>query len=331
MARRTEKVKIRGAKTNVNPGFGEKFKMWLRHHRLEFGKSFQDIIKAPATSLMTMMVLAIALALPAGLQVVLKNSQNLMPGMDKASRISLYLKLDSQTNSVRKLANNLSLRQDIVNVNIIAPEQGLKTFEQKSGFGDALKYLDENPLPYVLEVTPSNMYWNADSVKSLLEELQRLDLVDKAQLDLGWIKRLYAMIQLAQSVVEALGLIFALAVILVIGNTIRLSVQSRQAEIKVIKLVGATNSYIRRPFLYSGIWFGMGGAILAWLLLIIILMFLQQPVSDLAATYSSEFTLSSLGVIEGIKLIFAGGALGWLGAWTSVTRHINQIEPGVAN
>jgi len=330
MAKRTEKVKLRGARTNIGPGFNERFKMWIRHHQLELKKSFHELFMAPASSLMTMMVLAIALALPAGLQIVLKNTQNLMPQVENASRISLYLKLNSSVNAVRKLANNLSLRQDIVQVNIISPEQGLKDFEKKSGFADALKYLDKNPLPYVLEISPSTIYWNADSVTTLLEELQKLVLVDKAQLDLDWIKRLNAMIKLAQHVIEALGVIFALAVILVIGNTIRLSIQNHRDEIKVIKLVGATNQYIRRPFLYSGIWFGMGGALLAWLTLLFILLFLKEPVNVLASAYSSQFTLQGLDFHDVMKLILSGSVLGWLGAWISVTRHINQIEPGSA-
>ncbi len=328
MVKKIDTSRPRGARSNVGPGIKAKAAMWLRHHRQELSKSFSELLATPATSLMTITVLAIALALPAGLQVFLKNTQQLTPSFDKASRISLYLKLNTAEIVVRKLVNNLSMRQDIIKVEKISPKQGLKEFEQRSGFGDALKYLDKNPLPYILVVTPSAAYAAAESAQTLLSELKKLRLVDKAQLDLEWIKRLHAMMDLAQRVVQALGVIFALAVILVVGNTIRLAIQNRRDEIKVIKLVGATNHFIRRPFLYSGIWFGLGGALLAWLMVIITLSFLKEPVAHLAQTYASQFQLSGMSFKEVFILLASGATLGWLGSWTAVTRHINKIEPG---
>ncbi len=318
----------RGAKTNIGPGFSEKMAMWFRHNKQELQKSFRELLATPATSLMTITVLAIALALPAGLQVFLKNTQQLTPGFDNASRISLYLKLNATKKSVQKLVNNLSIRQDIIKVESITPEQGLKEFETRSGFGNALQYLDKNPLPYVLTITPSTAYASAEAAQTLLLELQKLLLVDKAQLDLEWIKRLQAMMSLAQKAVEALGAIFALAVILVVGNTIRLAIQNRRDEIKVIKLVGATNSFIRRPFLYSGIWFGLGGALLAWVMVMMTMSFLKQPVTHLAQAYASQFQLQGMSFKEVLTLLGSGAILGWLGSWIAVTRHINKIEPG---
>lgn len=318
----------RGAKTNIGPGFSEKMAMWFRHNKQELQKSFRELLATPATSLMTITVLAIALALPAGLQVFLKNTQQLTPGFDNASRISLYLKLNATKKSVQKLVNNLSIRQDIINVERITPKQGLKEFESRSGFGNALQYLDKNPLPYVLTITPSASYASAEAAQTLLSELEKLVLVDKAQLDLEWIKRLQAMMSLAEKAVEALGAIFALAVILVVGNTIRLAIQNRRDEIKVIKLVGATNSFIRRPFLYSGIWFGLGGALLAWFMVMITMSFLKQPVSHLAQAYASQFQLQGMSFKEVLTLLGSGAILGWLGSWIAVTRHINKIEPG---
>ncbi len=318
----------RGAQSNVVPGFTEKMAMWFRHHQQELKKSFRELLATPATSLMTLTVLAIALALPAGLQVMLKNFKQLTPGFDHASRISLYLKLNATDTAVQKLVNNLSIRQDILHVELITPRQGLKQFETRSGFGNALQYLDKNPLPYVLTITPSASYASVETAQTLLSELKKLVLVDKAQLDLEWIKRLQAIMLLAQKAVEALGAIFALAVILVVGNTIRLAIQNRQDEIKVIKLVGATNSFIRRPFLYSGIWFGLGGAFLAWMMVMLTLQFLRQPVSHLAQTYSSNFQLQGMSINEVFILLGVGALLGWLGSWVAVTRHIHKIEPG---
>jgi cell division transport system permease protein len=291
-------------------------------------RSFQEVLATPTASLMTITVLAVALALPVAFHTTLKNTEQLAANMDKASRITLFLKLGSSAVEVQKLATNLSLRQDIVEIETITPEQGLKDFEERSGFGDSLEYLDKNPLPYVLIVTPSSRYESAENAETLLQEFGKLRLVDKAQLDLEWIKRLQAIMELSRRGIEALNLLFALAVILVVGNTIRLSIHSRKDEIKVVKLVGATNGFIRRPFLYSGIWFGLGGAIMAWLMLIFALKFLQQPVADLARAYGSNFELAGLSWSEGAVVLGIGATLGWLGSWISVSRHIALIEPG---
>ncbi len=318
----------RGARTSTGPGIKQKFGTWLRLHRMEMGRSFREFISTPAASLMTITVLAVALALPVALHTVLKNTEQLTANMDSASRITLFLKLNAKDITVAKLADNLSRRQDIIEVKTITPEQGLKDFEERSGFGDSLQYLDKNPLPYVLVITPSSSYESADNAAELLMQLEKLKLVDKAQLDLEWIKRLNALMALSRSAIEALNLLFGLAVILVVGNTIRLAIYGRRDEIKVVKLVGATNGFIRRPFLYSGIWFGLGGAIVAWLMLILSLNFLKQPVAQLAAAYGSSFQLNGLEFLEGLILLTVGAILGWLGSWISVSRHIARIEPG---
>ncbi len=328
VSNKIERSRPRGARTSTGPGVKQKLATWLRHHRLEMKRSFQEMLAAPAASMMTITVLAVALALPVAFHTTLKNTEQLADNMDSASRITLFLKLGSDQTEVQKLATNLSLRQDIVDIKIISPEQGLKEFEERSGFGNSLEYLDDNPLPYVLIVTPSARYETADNAATLLQEFSKLSLVDKAQLDLEWIRRLQAIMELSRRGIEALNILFALAVILVVGNTIRLSIHSRKDEIKVVKLVGATNGFIRRPFLYSGIWFGLGGAIVAWLMLLFALNFLEQPVSDLAAAYGSEFKLSGLSWGEGMVVLGIGAALGWLGSWISVSRHIALIEPG---
>ncbi len=328
MANRSEGSRQRGAQTTTGPGLKSKFSTWIRHHRLEMKRSFQELLATPTATLMTITVLAVALALPVAFHAVLKNTEQLATNMDSASRISLFLKLGTKAVEVNKLANNLALRLDVIEVKTISPEEGLKEFEQRSGFGDSLEYLDDNPLPFVLIITPSSTYESADNAATMLQELEKLKLVDKAQLDLEWIRRLQALMALSRSAVEALNFLFALAVILVVGNTIRLSIHSRRDEIKVVKLVGATNGFIRRPFLYSGIWFGLGGAIVAWLMLIFSLSYLKQPVAQLAAAYGSDFQLNGLTILEGSVVLAVGAFLGWLGSWISVSRHISKIEPG---
>jgi len=222
----------------------------------------------------------------------------------------------------------LSKRMDLTQIKLVTPEQGLVEFEQRSGFGNALEYLDNNPLPYVIIITPSKLNTTIQASQSLLKELQALSLVDKAQLDLEWVKRLQAIMALIQSAVDALGLLFGLAVILIVGNTIRLAIHSHRDEIKVVKLVGATNGFIRRPFLYTGIWYGLGGALLAWFMVFTALSFLETPVKKLSMAYGSGFNLQSMTFNEIGILLGMGVLLGWLGAWIAVSRHIREIEPG---
>ncbi len=317
----------RGAKTS-GPGLKQKLITWFRHHQDEIRRSLKELFEAPGSSLMSMTVLAIALALPAGLQVVLKNSQQLAEGLDDANRISLFLHMGAKPDAVQKLTRKLSARTDFLEVELITPKQGLEDFEERSGFGDALQYLDKNPLPYVLVISPSVDYASVAAAEKLLAELQDLVLVDKAQLDLEWVRRLHAVMDLARRAIDALGLLFALAVILIVGNTIRLAIHSHRDEIKVVKLVGATNGFIRRPFLYTGIWFGLGGALLAWFMLMITLMFLKQPVAQLSMAYGSGFQLETMTTSEILILLGLGAGLGWLGSWISVSRHLREIEPG---
>ncbi len=327
MSSRKPPKTIRGAKSS-GPSFKHKFITWFRHHQNELQRSLKELLATPGASLMSMTVLAIALALPAGLQVALKNSKQLSQGMDNASRISLYLHLGAKDNSVKKLVAQLSKRMDLTQIKLVTPEQGLVEFEQRSGFGNALEYLDNNPLPYVIIITPSKLNTTIQASQSLLKELQALSLVDKAQLDLEWVKRLQAIMALIQSAVDALGLLFGLAVILIVGNTIRLAIHSHRDEIKVVKLVGATNGFIRRPFLYTGIWYGLGGALLAWFMVFTALSFLETPVKKLSMAYGSGFNLQSMTFNEIGILLGMGVLLGWLGAWISVSRHIREIEPG---
>ena len=317
----------KGAKFS-GPGFKQQFLTWFRHHQSEIKRSLKELLESPGATIMSMTVLAIALALPAGLQVALKNSQQLSQGFDNASRITLYIHMGAKSAAVETLSQQLSKRRDLSKVQLINPEEGLKEFEQRSGFGDALQYLGSNPLPYVIILTPSNQYSDVNASQKLLLELQQLPLVDKAQLDLEWVKRLQAIMTLVQQGIDALALLFGVAVLLIVGNTIRLAIHSHRDEIKVVKLVGATNGFIRRPFLYTGIWYGLGGALLAWFMVVAALAFLESPVEKLSMAYGSGFQLQSMAFDEVSYLLFSGMLLGWLGAWISVSRHIREIEPG---
>ncbi len=303
----------------------QKMSSWLRHHRLMATDSLWRVLRTPFASLMTWAVLAIALALPASLYIFLNNAQLVTSNWDGAAQMSLFLKTDVSEQRAESLAEDLRQRDDIASVQYISREQALGEFKEFSGFGEALDYLDGNPLPSVLVVRPAAGQVNQQ--EQLLSELQSLTEVDEAQLDLAWVKRLYYIMELAQRAVSALAVLLGIAVLLVVGNTIRLAIENRRDEIVIVKLVGGTNAFVRRPFLYTGIWYGLGGGVMAWMIINLSLIWLAGPVRALASVYSSSFELVGLGMADSLLLIMSGTLLGWLGAWVAVGRHLGDIEP----
>ncbi|MDQ7049670.1 MAG: permease-like cell division protein FtsX [Enterobacterales bacterium] len=318
---------LTGARLTQGASLKARFKMLIRLHKLEAKRGIQDIFDNPLSNFMTVLVIAIALALPTGLQIMLDNGKQLSQSWDGASRISLFLTLETSKKQTIDLSNKIRQNLAIKNVEVILPDQALKDFSQQSGFVDAIGELDQNPLPPTLVVQPVEAYSTPFESGKLLAIYAKLPQVEKAQLDLDWVRKLYALIQLAEKAAAALGLALGLAVLLIIGNTIRLSVQNRRDEIEIVKLIGATNAFIRRPFLYTGFWYGLFAGISCWLLVEISLFWLQQPIANLAGLYQSDFTLSGLSWSQSIQLISISCGLGLLGSWLSVGRHIRAIEP----
>ncbi len=317
----------KGAQISAGSTLISRLKMGIRQHGKECQSGIKEIFRTPFSSLMTIAVLAIALALPAGFHVFLKNAQTVSRGWDNAAQISLYLRLDVEASAVSKLKTELERSSKIAEVTLITREQGLQEFRDLSGFGDALAYLEDNPLPHTLVVTPTQMHSSPEASSKLVDELQQYSEVELAQLDLKWVRKLYSMMAIAERAVSALGLLLGLAVLLIVGNTIRLAIQNKREEIQIIKLVGATDAFIRRPFLYSGIWYGIFAGLMAWILVNSSVFWLKTPVQNLAGLYESQFRLSGLGFIEACQMIGFATLLGLLGSWLSVGRHIRDIEP----
>lgn len=301
---------------------------YLVHHLQAFFYSLGRMWRNPFSTIMTVAVIGIALALPSGLHVILKNVQGVSAGWENAAQISLFLKPDITEDNAKKLLTKLELMPEIANVNYLSPNDALEEFRLLSGFGDALNALDENPLPTLLIVQPAAEFTAPAQVGSLLDRLRDYSEVDMAQLDMEWIKRLYALMEIGKRGVFVLAALLALAVLLIVGNTIRLAIQNKRDEIEVQKLIGATDAFIRRPFLYSGIWHGLLGAIIAWLLVAFSLWLLNGPVKRLSVLYDSNFALGSLGLSATAILFMSGVMLGLLGAWAAVGKHLREIEPG---
>ncbi len=276
-------------------------------------------------SLMSIGVAAIALALPLGLAVLVHNASGLTGISQGSARISVFLKPatgDAALDSARQAASALP---DVLSVQTITPKQALTEFKHLASFHQALDALGANPLPPVLVVTPSDPQLAA--VQKLAGQLGLLNNVDKVVTDSTWIARLNAMLSIARRVVWVLGALLALAVLLVIGNTVRLEIQNRRTEVEVQKLVGATNAFVRRPFLYGGLWYGAWGGLAGWILVEIALALLAAPVARLTHLYASTAGLDGPGFTGLLAMIVIGAALGWLGAMLAVGRHLRAIEP----
>ncbi|MDH3342637.1 MAG: permease-like cell division protein FtsX, partial [Gammaproteobacteria bacterium] len=228
---------------------------FIHHARVLLG-SLGRLTRQPLSTSMTMAVIAIALTLPAGLYLALNNISSLSSGWDSSTKISLFLHNKVTEQKAQDLINRLRLHNEIDSIDMISKEQGLAQFKQLSGFGDALQFLEDNPLPVVLVVQPVIDTNKPERINLLLKELESDKLVDIAQLDMQWVKRLYALLEIAHRVIWAIGSLLGLAVLLIVGNTIRLDIQNRRSEIEVSKLIGASNAFIRRPFLYTGFWHG---------------------------------------------------------------------------
>jgi len=316
-----------GASIGQGSNLRSRFKMLLRLHKLEARRGLVEIFENPFSNFMTVLVIAIALALPAGLQILLENGKALSQSWDGASRISLYLELDLSEAKTNQLADQIRQNLAVEKVEVILPAKALQDFSAQSGFANAIEQLDNNPLPPTLVVQPIAEFADPIASEKLLKQFQNLAGVELAQLDLDWVRKLFALINLAEKAAAALGLALGLAVLLIVGNTIRLSVQNRREEIEVVKLVGATDAFIRRPFLYSGFWYGLFAGLLCWIILEISLLWLADPIKDLTNLYQSQFSVNGLSLIQSLQLITISCALGLMGSWLSVGRHIRNIEP----
>ena len=299
---------------------------WGAHHSTSAVESLERLFATPLQSLMTWLTLAIALTLPAALFVVLSNLQQLGYSWEDSSQVSVYLKPGVDDSQAQALRLRWSQRAEVAQVSYITPAQALEEFKRGSGLGALVDQLPDNPLPGVILVKPK-----PDQAPAQLEVLQgalaQEPQVAEVQLDLLWLKRLHQFIGIAERFVVGLAALLALGVLLVIGNTIRMAIEARRDEIVVMKLVGATDAYVRRPFLYTGLWYGVGGGIIAALILALGFAWLAAPVAQLVDLYQSQFRLQGLDLVESLQLILIAGFTGLIGAWIAVARHLYQIQP----
>jgi len=306
--------------------FGRVASVFQQHFQQVFS-SFTELWKTPFATVMTILVLGVALSLPSVFQVLYKNTERVSSQWDKASEISLFLNKNISEQRIQVLINKLGLYSDIETVTHISSHQALEEFKEMSGFSKALNYLDENPLPDVLIVVPVEQAMNTAGSKLLVAKLKREQGVDLVRVDIDWIEKLQAMVSVAVDIVIAIALLLLLSVLLIVSNTIRLNILNQRAEIEVFKLVGATNSFIQRPFLYAGAWYGLLGGVIAWLLTFVLVQWLQSGVVSLMGLYEVQFQISAMNLEEVFILITAATFLGFIASYISVKQYLVKIEP----
>ncbi len=318
----------RTARANVRrdrPATVNRIGAYLLHHMQSLLFSLGKIYQAPATTIMTVAVIGITLSLPGGFYLFLKNIDAMSGDFRSSSQISLYLDLELSEKRGREVEQEIAGMADVASTRFISRDVSLQEFREQSGFGKSIDTLSANPLPHTIIVEPTGA--DSFSVRNLLNSLQAIPEVEIAKLDTEWLERLYTIIEIARRAVVIISLLFACAVLLVIGNTIRLDIQNRYQEIIVTKLIGATDAFIRRPFLYGGLWYGLLGGIVSWLIVEIGYLAISGPLARLQVLYQSDMTLLTFSAGEFLVLLASSTILGLAGSWIAVARHLNQIEP----
>lgn len=299
-------------------------KTWVRRHREALHESVARLRRTPLATLLTIAVIGITLALPGGLYLAVDNTRQLARGWEANGQISLFLKQQVSDAEAQKLAEKIRRLPDVKSVNFISRAEALAEFKRYSGFGEALNLLERNPLPAVLVVQPAQL--RPEALAKLTTELGQQAGVDIASLDLDWVRRLHAILEFARRAVAILAGLLGIAVLIIVGNTVRMAVLSRREEIEVTKLVGGTDAFIRRPFLYSGLLQGVLGGAAAFLFVAGGLLLLSAPAQELAALYGARFEMSGLSWLA-LGLPASGAVLGWIGSRLAVGRHLRVIEP----
>ncbi len=309
------------------PNIKARLRAYGRDHVRGLIFSLGKLYRQPFATTLTVLMIAIALALPACLLVLLNNLQQVTTQWDDAGQISIFLQTKIKNSEVKKLQQQLAKNQLIESVRFISAEKALQDFQANSDLGNLLEGLTHNPLPPTLVLTPTSVAKNSDAMHTLVQELHTLAHVESVQLDMQWLQRLQTITKILRRIIITLGVLLALSVLLVVGNSVRSDIENRREEIEVTKLIGATDRFIRRPFLYGGIWYGLFGGVLALLLVLTVLLVIKAPTQLLVGLYNSTFSLIFPSFAQCLGLVVLSISLGLLGSAIAVSRHIAKIEP----
>ncbi|HWP00866.1 MAG TPA: permease-like cell division protein FtsX [Methylococcus sp.] len=311
----------------AGPSLQDRLHSYVVLQRQTLGEALQRMWRTPFSMAMTILVIAITLALPTSFHLLVKNLRAVGGDLEATNEISLYLKPELPNEVGRKLAERLKNHDQIAETRLVTKETGLADLKSYSGFGEVLATLNFNPLPVVIGIRPKDSLTRPEQVEKLVAELKTLPEADLVQVDTQWMHRLHAILRVAERSVVVLGVLLGCAVLFIVGNTIRLELYNRREEIIVQKLLGATDRFIRRPFLYTGFWFGFFGSVLAWIIVALMLLVVRAPIRELNALYGGDFSLAFLSFFESLFLIGVACLLGVTGSFVVLVYHLRRLRP----
>ena len=302
------------------------FNVWLTNHASASIGALGRLSRQPFSSLMIILVIGVTLALPSAINILIKNMQSVSNNWDNATDFSVYLKKDLSIKNAREISKLISQRADIEQVKLITADEALQEFKNQSGFGDAISQIDTNPLPHTIVIKPS-LKSTSTSLYLLQEEIRNLPETHLVQADTHWIERFHAILNIIKKGIAIGAVLLGIAILIIVGNTIRLDIENRREEIEVTKLVGAGNAFIRRPFLWIGFWYGFFGGTFSIFLVQYALYLLKEPINRLGNLYQGEFFVTSFSLAENSVIIGSSILLGLFASWATTSRYMRQIEP----
>lgn len=309
----------------VRPTMGDRVSGYFNRQLQTLGSALGKLAHHPFSTLLTALVIGVALSLPTGMYAALKNVASVSENWEGNIKVSVYLKMkttDLQAASVRQKLAELA---EVKHAKLITRD-GAKVIMEDQGFGSAMELLNFNPLPIAIEVLPKEI--TPDEAEALVSHIEAMPLVKVVKVDKKWLERLQYIERMLEQGAMILAGLLVIGVLIIVGNTIRLDIRNQSDEIEVIKMVGGTDSFIRQPFLYTGFWYGVLGAVIAWIIVLTIAYFMGAAAADLAKTYSQNYQILTLNFFEVLALLGAGALLGWVGSLISVNRELKHIEPG---
>lgn len=318
MVARSENSKVKGKSLRA---------IWREQYRYAWSTTLSDLLRQPWSTLMTMMVIAISLALPTACYLIWKNIDAASEQWYPTPQITVYLEKSLNNEQSQALADQLAKIDGVESIIYLPKDQALNEFREWSGFDDALNMIDSNPLPAVVMLLPDNNHQTSDQMKTIRQQAGATSGVEDARLDDGWFTRLTALTGLIALMASILAALMIIAVFLVIGNSIRLNIFSRRDTIKVMKLIGATDGFILRPFLNGGAILGFVGALIALCISQLLIWGLNIAVSRVASVFSTEFRLQGISWEEALLLLLISTMIGWLAAWLATMKHLKQFAP----
>lgn len=290
-------------------------------------RAWQDLLKTPLATLANILVIGVALSIPTVGYGLAKSVNKLSFALEHKPHINVFISPDASDSDVKAIDGELAFTNGIASKQLITKEQALKSFETTSGIKNVLDSLEKNPLPTTIVITPKDDFLTVDGIQGIIDNIKKIDGIDEVQVNQEWLERLNMISDFATTIIFVLAGLIAFSIVFILSNTIRLLIANRKNQIIVSKLVGASDSFVRQPFLYLGFLYGLLGGLIAYGIYWVVLLLLQQPINELANSYKTSFSLYQLSNLDSSTLIISAAILGWLAARFSVGKHLNNIKP----